>query len=177
MQLDSRIVPDHVNNFMLAGTAKEACQLLSATFASHDWPSANLAVYTPLTLKYGYPLKTLVWMNGSTISASSKDCGIYNSDGQLICSTGSTALVGASVDQGVVLPNRVWLPPGRYYAALACNNTTARSWGMSTVTAIEGRLAGLLQEASAFPLPKVMTPVQWASTGFPLICLEPDVFD
>ena len=87
------------------------------------------------------------------------DLGIYTADGSRIYSTGSTAQSGASAAQFVSPTKVILLSPGRYYLALACDSVTANRGGQAatTTTAVAGRLAGILQQASALPLPATAT--------------------
>lgn len=143
---------------------------LSISVASITWPSANLAFYIPVSLPWPYPVRRVWWINGSSVTTVNMDFGIYTHAGTLIYSTGSTAEVGASAVQ-YVTPTEFLLSPGRYYFALACSSGTANRGGQgSTATAIAPNLAlvGMLQEASALPLPATMTPVTIANVCMPI---------
>lgn len=131
--------------------------------AQRTWV-ANLAVYIPFWLPFPYPLKRVFWANGGTVTTSNADVGVYSSDGARIYSTGSTALSGASVLQFGAAADAL-LNPGVYYLAYSCDNTTNRANG-TVASLADGRIWGLLQQSSAFPLPATMTPVAWDATGF-----------
>jgi hypothetical protein len=147
-----------------------ALALLTTTWtaaAAFDWPAANQAIFVPLAVPVWQRWSYGFWINGSTITSSNVDVGIYSIDGVRLASTGSVVMAGATNYQSSTLLSTVELPPGPYYLAMSCNNTTARGWGVSTPSVTEGRMAGLLQMASAFPLPATATFSQWASTGYP----------
>ena len=144
--------------------------LITATWSAanvFDWPAANQAIFVPLAVPAWQKCVTGWWVNGSTITGSNVDVGIYSIEGVRLASTGSVAMAGASSYQSASFASIVELPPGPYYLAMACDGTTARGWGVSTPATNEGRIAGLLQMASAFPLPATATFAQWASTGYP----------
>lgn len=117
---------------------------------------ANYAVYMPFVIRDPYPVNRVFWVNGSTITTSNADFGIYTPDGTRIYSTGSTALSGVSVPQFVSPGTPFILAPGRYYFAYVCDNTTSRSVGW-TPTVARQRTAGLLSQATALPLPATAT--------------------
>lgn len=140
----------------------------AVAIASITWPVANTAFYVPVALPCPYPVKRVFWINGSTASLN-MDFGIYTADGTLIYSTGSTAASGTSAPQ-YVTPTEFLLAPGRYYFGLACSNTTANAGGQGNTSQTVGRLrlAGVLQQATALPLPATMTPAAVANSCLPI---------
>lgn len=139
--------------------------------ASGTWPVASTAFYIPVWLPWPYPVKRVFWYNGTSVTSVNVDFGIYSADGTLIYSTGSTARSGSSSAQ-YVSPTPFVLPAGRYYFAHSCDSTTANRGGVtSTSPANVARcaLGGLLQEASALPLPATMTPATIANIYIPLV--------
>lgn len=136
--------------------------------ASITWPVANTAFYVPLWIPWTYPVRRVFWVNGTSVTSVNMDLGIYSSAGERIYSTGSTAQVGASAVQ-YVDPTDFTLSPGRYYMAVACSSTTANRGGQGTTapTVPRIRLGGVLQEASALPLPNTMTPSAVANACVP----------
>ncbi len=128
---------------------------------------ADVAAYIPIWNPYVYPVQRVFWLNGTTTTTTNVDMGIYTADGERIYSTGSTAQGSATTVQYVSVATPFLLYPGSYYLAWTCNNTTARAYGRSPPAA-NGRQVGLLQQASALPLPATMTPVVWnANVGVP----------
>lgn len=145
-------------------------QPLQAAYAigSITWPVANTAFYVPIYIPFFYPVARVWWVNGSSVTSTNMDFGIYSDSGERIYSTGSTAASGASAFQYTDATDFM-LAPGRYYFALSDSSTTANRGGQGTVTptATEFRLVGVLQEASALPLPATMTPSAVANPCFP----------
>lgn len=141
----------------------------SRTASSITWPVANTAFYLPFTLPFAYPVRRVFWVNGSSVTSTNMDFGIYTADGTRLYSTGSTAQAGISAVQ-YVTPTEFLLSPGRYYFALACSSTTANRGGTGNIpaSATRQRLIGNLQEASALPLPVTMTGVAVANSCLPL---------
>lgn len=137
----------------------------SAAMASSSWSTGNRAMYIPFVLPWPYLVNRVFWGNGSTLTAN-KDFGIYTAGGTLIYSTGSTAESGASVLQ-FVEPTPFLLSPGRYYMALVCSATTNHVWA-SASTAIYKRMWGILEQATALPLPATWTPAAASMTIVPL---------
>ena len=143
----------------------------SITFtASGTWPVASAAFYVPIWLPWPYLVSRVFWYNGSSVASVNVDFGIYNADGTLIYSTGSTARVGASAAQYVTPSTPFVLSPGQYYFGHSCDSTTASRGGFTSTTGTVGRLAlaGYLQQGSALPLPATMTPVTVANVYHPL---------
>lgn len=141
---------------------------VTANPASAAWAAANQAIYIPIEIRSPYLLALFFWGNGSTAS-SNCDVGLYTVGGSRIASTGSTAQSGASaVQYAAPSAGTILVSPGQYYLGFACSGTTNRVFQNTSVTAVPGRMMGLLQESSALPLPATMTPVAFASTGYPL---------
>lgn len=142
----------------------------SPTLAAVTWV-ANLISYAPITLPFPYPVKRAFWINGSTITSTNVDFGVYSWEGTLIYNTGSTAMSGASSVQYVTPGTDFILDAGRYYLAWSCNNTTSRGMAGGTAAAQFGRLSGMLEETpGGFGLPASMTAVAWARAWGPSMC-------
>jgi hypothetical protein len=106
-------------------------------------------------------------MNGSTVTSTNVDCGIYTQGGQKLASTGSTAMSGASAIQYAASTTLILLQPEIYYLAWTCNGTTSRGAAIAG-TAARSKLMGLLEETTGvFGLPATMTPVTWARAWGP----------
>lgn len=133
--------------------------------ASRSWPTANRALYIPFVLPWSYPVIRVFWMNGSA-AGGKNDFGIYSIDGRRIYSTGETEQSGASAFQ-YVTPTAFELPAGSYYFGMAYSETTNKLSGTSSAE-ITNRLAGILQQASALPLPATATFAQNAAAVVPL---------
>lgn len=139
----------------------------SVAGASVTWV-ANRAVYMPMMVPWEYTVNRVWWVNGSTTTTTNVDFGIYTPGGAKIYSTGSTAQGTASAPQYVTPSVPFVLPPGAYYFAWTCDNTTTRAFGNTLATAANGALAGLLSQSSALPLPATATFATYGTPGFQL---------
>lgn len=149
--------PLHIGTFgPYSGLAEASLYQSSGNPASITWV-ANLAIFVPIVLPFPYLVSRLWWMNGSTITTSNADMGIYTKDGTRLASAGSTAMVGTGTIQYAALGTPMLLAPGRYFFGWSCDNTTSRGFGLTSITANHGRAAGLLQQATALPLPASAT--------------------
>lgn len=142
----------------------------SGSIASITWPSANLAIYSPFSLPWYYPIRRMFWTNGSTVGGNAS-IGIYTADGKALYTSASTVTSGASTLQFVTPATDLWLPPGAYYVGVAFSGTTNVAFGASGATAIAGRLVGLLEEAlGGLPMPTpAATFAQYGRTVAPLV--------
>jgi hypothetical protein len=139
--------------------------------SSLAWPTANLALLVPLVIGKPCLVKRLVVANGGTNSGNI-DMGIYRDDLTRIVSMGSTAQSAGNILQILDITDTP-LAQGRYYLALAVDNTTATFY-QRAVQAVILRGSGFLQMASAFPLPTTITPDSGgvANGRFPGIGME-----
>lgn len=162
-----RVIHSWTEWFPIAGSHM---MRLSPTPASVAWPAANRALYIPFILPFDYPVRRVFWGNGATVTGDA-DLGIYTIDGARIYSTGSIARTGlASVPQFTTVSTPFWLFNGvPYYIALAINATTTAMFGTIAVTAVFSRLLGILEQATALPLPATMTGVAPTGAGYPLV--------
>ena len=130
---------------------------------------ANLVTYAPIFIANPYPVKRVFWMNGSTVTSTNADFGIYTADGVRIYNTGATAMSGTSAVQ-YVTPSEFTLDAGLYYFAWSCNGTSNRGMAYGG-TAVGGRTIGLLEETTvSFGLPATMTPVAHARSWGAYVC-------
>ncbi len=136
-----------------------------ATVGNSAWPTANDAVFIPMTLWRPAFTRRLFTGNGN-VASGNLDVGIYTADGGRIVSIGSTAMAGATALQFFDIAD-TYLSPGRYFLALAANNTSAAVRRM-TITVIRQQHMGIMKMASAFPLPATAT---LATTNFGFIPL------
>ena len=131
------------------------------------WPTANLALYVPFYVPETIIIKRVFWSNGSTVSGN-VDMGIYDDAGTRIASTGSTAQSGTTAPQTVALA--ATLTAGMYYLGLAMDNISGRITRATGGTGGIGILVatGMVQEASAFPLPNPATFAALTTNYMPL---------
>lgn len=162
--------PLFIQTWSRYGLAVEAARGLGfSTPGSITWPVGSTAFYIPMWIPWPYLVKRVFWVNGSSVASTNRDFGIYTADGTRIYSTGSTAASGTSSVQYVTPGTEILLSPGRYYFALSTDSTTTNRGGQGATggTAARLEIAGILQEASALPLPATMTPAAVANTCFP----------
>jgi hypothetical protein len=161
--------PLHLHTNMFTFPSAMTLRLIGSALVnpvSIAWPTANLALYIPFKVTVPYPVKRLFWMNGSG-TLGNVDVGVYTRGGGKITSTGSTAQSGASTPQYANASPVVLLTPNVYYLSMSCSVTTNGVFGHPS-TAVHNRLAGLLQQASAVPLPSTATFAAAAVAGYPL---------
>lgn len=132
---------------------------------SGNWPSANLAMYIPVHIPFTFPVARCFWGNGS-VGGANVDFGIYSVDGTRLASIGTTAQSGTSTAQYATIS--YVMAPGTYYFGFSCSGTTNTVYLQTSMTAVGGRVLGMLQEASAVPLPATMTGVTFAQTVYPI---------
>jgi hypothetical protein len=134
---------------------------LGAFSSSGTWYGANYAVYHPLQIPWPYPMKRLWLYNGGTPNGNF-DLGIFSADGAKLISTGSFVQAGSNQMQ---FANAAFLiPPGRYYLGISNSSGSGQIFITSNFSNDQGKLAGILKETPAFPLPAVMTPATWDQT-------------
>lgn len=150
--------------FSPAMNARAATLGMSATLT---WPIANTAFYYPMFIPFNYPVRRVLWTAGGSGTAMNVDFGIYTESGTKVYSTGSTALVSANAVQ-YVTPTEFILTPGAYYFAFACSSISSSRLGSGTTGLALPHLAltGVLQQATALPLPATMTPVAVANSAY-----------
>ena len=161
------IPPLFINSFCRYTAGLDTGSVANPTSAL-TW-TANKAIYIPFYLPWEYPVRRVFWANGTSVASTSMDFGIYNADGTKIYSTGSTGASGTSVLQ-YVTPTEFTLSAGRYYMAYACSTSTAArgGTGASALNLARQQLAGILEQATALPLPATMTPVTLVLVVHPL---------
>lgn len=135
-----------------------------ADLGSAVWTAANRAIFVPFRLTRAKPVTKLFAHNGATASGN-LDIGIYTIDGTRIVSTGSVAQSGTNVCQVIDITDTL-LGDGDYYLALAMDGTTGTVF-RAAPQATRLRTAGVLQQASAFPLPATATFAAVASAFLP----------
>lgn len=156
----------HPNSIEAAGLA-QGLPLFSA--ASATYPAANRALLVPFHIEMPILITLLLSANGATASGNI-DVGIYSADFTRIVSAGSTAQSGTNAAQTFNIAD-VILGAGDYYLAVAMDNTTGTLFRQN-LGVQPTRRAGVLQMASAFPLPATITPATIASSYLPIIALR-----
>jgi hypothetical protein len=136
------------------------------TFGSRAWPTADLAVYSPLTIHHPVLARKLFWVSG-TVVAGNVDIGLYDAGARRLASSGSTLVVGTSALQTYDLSPDLVLAPGTYYLAMVFSSITCQLYGAALGSLTEsGRLLGQFQEAAALPLPATAAPASMVATSY-----------
>ena len=141
-----------------------------ATPASATFPASNDALFIPVYLHQTYLIKRLFSINGAAVSGNI-DVGIYSEDGARITSSGTTAQSGTSVPQFFDVTDIV-LGPGRYYLAVAMDNTTGTLFRATTTLIARFQSLGMAKQATAFALPASATFATITAAYLPLIGAE-----
>lgn len=131
--------------------------LAMAAPTSTIWPAANQALYVPFVVDKTATIVKGFWYNGAAVSGN-VDLAVYNESYVRQVSIGSTAQSGTSAIQEVNIADTS-LTPGRYYLALACDNTTAEFIRVDISTVQLAKALGIAEQASAFALPSTATPI------------------
>jgi hypothetical protein len=144
-----------------------------ASPSAQDW-TANVAMYLPLYLPWSYNVRRIFCYCGNNTLSGNVDIGIYTERGGRVYSTGSTPLTGApgSGPLYVTPATPLLLGPGAYFMAYACDTGGGGSSRAFTTgfNATQGRMMGVYQQASAFPLPAAATFAAYTGTpGVPLV--------
>lgn len=121
---------------------------------SSVWPSANRALYVPVQVLKQITVYKMSIFNGSAV-AGNFDLGLYDEAGTRLVSSGSTVQAGTNVPQVVDVADTV-LTPGTYWLAAASNSGSGQYFRASA-TSVGLNLAGMREQASAFPLPATAT--------------------
>ncbi len=137
----------------LLGPSSRLFGLAGASSAA--WPIANTARFFPVIVTEPFLATQMFVFNGTAVSGN-VDVGIYTSEGKLIVSMGTTAQSGTSAIQTFNITDTL-LNPDLYYIALALSNTTGTFLQHTFGDSQQTREIGVLQMASAFPLPASAT--------------------
>lgn len=141
------------------------------SIASTAYPASNAAIYIPFTVSELITVRKLFSYNGAAASGNI-DVGIYDAAGTRLASTGSTAQSGTNTLQVFDITDFV-LVPGKYYLAVAMDNTTGTLFAHTAgIAGHHYASGGVMQEASAFPLPATATFASMAQNFLPMIGLS-----
>lgn len=140
-----------------------------STPSSGAFPAANDALLVPFCLNQSALIKRLFAINGGTASGNI-DMGIYAESGAKIVSIGSTAQSGTTTVQFFDITD-TFLGPGRYYIAVAMDNTTGTLFRANPSVARLQTL-GMAKQATAFALPTSITFATVTALYLPLIGAE-----
>lgn len=160
----------HVANTGVYGMA--GGQSMGGGGAGAAWPVANTAFFCPVRLPREQLLYGFGIASGATASGNF-DAGLYAKNGARIVSLGSTAYTLTNNVQKGLLGTPFLLPPDWYYMALVLDNATGLILRYNAVGGgVEGlKSIGMLEQASAFPLPATATPVAPTQNYLPVFGL------
>ena len=133
------------------------------------WPAADSAVFVPFSLERPWTFRRTLHYNSGAASGN-QDLGIYTRGGHRIVSTGSFAASGANAAQIGTIAETT-LPPGAYYMAMACSNTSSKG-AVAGMSIAEARMLGVMEMASAMPLPATATLTAATNAVIPMICFD-----
>lgn len=136
---------------------------------SNTWPVANKAIFVPFLVQAPMVAVKMFTLNGAT-AAGNQDVGIYDVAGNRLVSIGSTAQAGTNAMQVHDITDTA-LSPGRYYMALVNSGTTGTYAAKTSIVAAACGGGGLLQMATALPLPDPATYAAASSAYFPFFGL------
>lgn len=156
-----------------------ACEtLLIGTPASTAMGTTNVALFFPFVVNSLQSNRFFWWLNGGVVSGN-VDCGVYDSQGNLLDHCGPTAQAGTTALQSVPGIAPFGLRPAVYFVGLAWTSATATFLaGASPVTGftqahgwrtLTGLTAGTLPASAAAWTPSAVTQLPIfgvTSTGF-----------
>lgn len=125
------------------------------------WGTANRAVFIPFVIETPVTVQQVCWVNGATVNGS-VDMGVYNPDGTLIVSAGSTGQSGANSLQSVDVTDTP-LTPGTYFMAMASDSATGTYLANTNLGVPTLRAACVQIQATAFPLATNASPATFAN--------------
>lgn len=144
----------HITTFSPGSGGDLLCRyrnaLTVAVSVSAVWPAANRAIHVPIWLPTTELIVKLWAMNGAVVSGNI-DVGLFAEDGTLIKAAGSTVQAGTNTLQEFDITDTL-VGPGWFYLSAALDNATGTIFAVTSGSVVENQLAGLAQQATAFPL-------------------------
>lgn len=133
--------------------------------ASATWPSANRAILCPIYIdSYGTVVK--LWTANGATASGNFDIGLYDESFARLVSIGATAQSGTAAIQAFDITDTP-VRPGRYYLGISSSAATGTLVRVSPALGYL-RAVGMVQMASAHPLPSTVTPATVTSSYAPL---------
>lgn len=136
-----------------------------SSIASNTWPAANRAIAYPITVPFTLTAVKLYIANGGTATGN-LDIGIYDVNFSLKIAIGSTAQSGTNTLQLFDITDTV-LTRGIYFLAIASSSAASTMIALTSGLSNQ-RAAGIVQMASAMPLPATLTPAAMATAFIPI---------
>lgn len=140
------------------GVAAPAIAAPLSGAASGTWPTSNKAYFYPFMLSEWATAYQLLFYVGAT-SGNNIDVGIYDSQKNLVVSSGSTAMSATTNTWQELNITDTSLPPGEYLLAASCNGTTGTVFRQAGSDEIILPSMPVYEQTSAFALPDPCTPV------------------
>lgn len=142
----------------------------SLTKASAIWPTANRAMFIPFEVESPLIAYSISIFNGNTVSGNI-DVGIHDARTLVrLVSSGSTAQSGIATLQNFNIADTL-LNPGLYYMSMVFDNIVA-TMQRTSPTAILQQACGIKEQATAFPLPDPIVPVDPVGNYVPLMLVN-----
>lgn len=137
---------------------------------SQTWPADNLALFYPFTLYEYSTAYQLLFMVGAT-SSGNIDVGIYDSQKNLVVSSGSTAMSATVNTVQELNIADTELPPGEYILGVACSTTVGTGFRCGFSDEIVLSYAPIYEQATALPLPDPCVPVVTTQATVPVFVI------
>jgi hypothetical protein len=147
----------------------EAGRLALTALASTTWPTANRALFIPFALDAAGIIPSLYIANGAAVSGN-VDVGIYSASFQRLASAGGVTQTGTNNTQILGLSG-VALTAGAYWLALVLDNLVGTIMCMGSLAGAQAEQIGIVEVATAYPLPAAVTPATPTMTILPLVTL------
>lgn len=131
--------------------------------ASGATVAANMVMFVPFWIPRPATITKLWWANGSGV-AGNVDVGVYQPDGTLVISAGTTAQSGASAIQSVNVTDTA-IARGLYYMALVGSTVTTQTFQRAAPAAALCQAFGILQQdisGTGLPLATNASPATFA---------------
>lgn len=141
-------------NDTLSGLCGELSWITQGSLSSAAWPTANLARLIPVIVERTMTVRMMAALIGGT-NTGNIDVGIYDESGNLLVSSGSTAVGAINAIQTFDVADTI-LRPGLYYIATAVSATTASVY-RAVLSMQSAQVAGVRDISPGFPLPATAT--------------------
>jgi hypothetical protein len=115
------------------------------------YPTANLAIYVPIRVRYPVTIRKL-WVPSGTTGTGNFDLGLYNAAGTRLVSTGSQAKGTSAVEQVIDVTDTP-IAAGLYYLAICADSGTDTYYGAVMAAPLPAAVGVLTQDVGSVTLP------------------------
>lgn len=138
---------------------------LGQSAAGQGYIAANLVLYIPFHVPEATILTKLFWVNGNAVTGN-LDIGLYQTDGTLLVSSGTTAQTGTNTIQITDITDTA-IARGTYYFGIVGDTTGATQKLFAALPAVGIMQAlGILEQASVtLPLATNASPATFAAVS------------